>query len=140
MSAFDIFLGFGRHCGQTSTVSCPGCGVIWHFNTVKDARVFAQTHANECGSADLAGSVCAHFDCAGGAAAAPEAWGAPDVIAAEMREWAAMADMTANPQWKAARNRMVERARCSLGLAAEKIERHDPTLKVCREFGWVSPR
>ena len=88
----------------------------------------------------MSGSVSAHFDCAYDDTPAPEAWGPPDVIAMDVHEWLAMADMTTHPQWKVARLRMAERARISLGLAAEKIERHDPTLKVCREFGWVSFR
>ena len=138
--SFDVFVGYDRRCNQAAEVSCPQCGVVWHFNTVKDARGFGQTHANECGSADMSGSVSAHFDCAYDDTPAPEAWGAPDVIAMDVHEWLAMADMTTHPQWKVARLRMAERARISLDTAAKQFEERHPELKVCRESGRVSPR
>lgn len=140
MITFDVFLGFDRRCGQSSEVSCPQCGVVWHFNDVKTARVHAQMHANECGSTNMDGSVIAQLKCAYDEIPAPEAWGPPDVISMDMHEWLVMADMTTHPQWKVARLRMAERARISLDLAAAQIEERHPELKVCREFGWVSPR
>ena len=138
--SFDVFVGYDRRCNQAAEVSCPQCGLIWHFNTVKDARCWAQTHANECGSADLAGSVSAHFSCVYDEIPGPEAWGPPDVIAMEMRDWVFMSSTTKNPQWKASREKMVARERKALDLAAAQIEERHPELKVCRESGRVSPR
>ena len=137
---FDVFCRFGRHCGQSSQVSCPQCQITWHFNTVGDARGFGQTHANECGFATLDGAVREHFHCVYDETPAPEAWGPPDVIAEAVAEWEVMVARATSEKARASRRKMADRERKALELSAEALEAQHPSLSVDRRNGKVSIR
>ena len=136
----DAFIGFEKHAGQYACATCPECQVIWHFNTVKDARGFGQTHANECGECHIHGAVSDHFHRVHDDPPAPEAWGPPDVVARELGEWEEMVARATSEKARASRRKMVDRERRALELSAEALEVRHPGLSVDRKTGQVSIR